>query len=149
MSEQFPRHFDPLLYQRLRKLYGATVPPMQDIRVRAGLHDLVDDLFARIGRLPESRKHVRILRIETRTAGWLKIDITGTYAAKTAAAEDIQGDIAASARQMCEHCGNPGRIVIKVGSEALLVRPDLDPVDRLLCLDCADTFQTSLARGAR
>jgi hypothetical protein len=143
MSERFPRQFDHNQHQRLRKLYGERVPPIENILVRRGHHDLIDRMFAELGRLPQDRNRLRVVRIEIKAAGWLKISATGT----SAKAEEVLLDVYEAARTICEHCGDAARLVIKVGLEALIHRPDLDPVDRLLCLDCAHVFQENTAGG--
>jgi hypothetical protein len=143
MSERFPRKFDHNQHQRLRKLYGERVPPIENILVRRGHHGLIDRMFAELGHLPHDRRRLRVLRIESKAAGWLKISATGT----STKAGEVLANTTQAARMICEHCGATGRLVIKVGLEALIHRPYLDPVDRLLCLDCAHAFQENIAVG--
>ena len=137
MIHRFPRTYDRQQFERLRRLYGDRVPAFDRIRVRHGLHGIVDDLFAGLGRLPKGREPLRVLRIETRRAGLLDVVTSGA----AAGAGDILADAEQAARTTCEHCGGHARLVIKVGLEALLCHPALEPIDRLLCLDCADQFQ--------
>lgn len=136
MTDRHPKGFDPIQHGLLRKLYGDLVPPLESIRVRAGLHAVVDNLFAQLGRLP-SRRGFRIRRIETRNAGFLVIETSGI----AAGAEDTVGEAKEAASSACEHCGKSARLVVKVGLESLPTAPNLELGDRLLCLDCANYFR--------
>lgn len=140
MIDRFPRTYDPQQFERLRRLYGDRVPAFDRIRVRHGLHWIVDSLFAALGRLPTRNGPLRILRIETRRAGLLDVVTSGA----AAGAGDILADAEQAARTTCEHCGGSARLVVKVGLEALRSHADLEPIDRLLCLDCADQFQKDI-----
>ncbi|MGO8083518.1 hypothetical protein [Rhizobium leguminosarum] len=136
MSDRFRKGFDPIQHGLLRTLYGDLVPSLERIRVRAGLHSVVDEMFAQLGRLPD-RRSLRVVRVETRSAGFLFIETGGL----APGAEDIIAGAKDAARSTCEHCSKPARLVVKVGLEALLATPDLVLGDRLLCVDCAHTFQ--------
>lgn len=96
-------------------------------------------MFAQIGRLPH-RRDLRVVRIESRNAGWLEIVTTGG----AAGAGDIIADAEEAARRTCEHCSKPARMVVKVGLESLLSAPDVVLGDRLLCTDCADAFRKEI-----
>lgn len=136
MMDRFPKRFDAHQHSLLRKLYGDLVPPIQMFLVRRGLYRVVDKMFAELGRLPD-RRSLRVVRVESRHAGWLEIVTTGG----ARGAGDIIVAAEDEARSTCEHCGKPARIVLKVGLETLMASAEIEPGDRLLCMDCSDTFR--------
>lgn len=138
-ADRFPKGFDLRQHGLLRTLYGDLVPPLEFIAVRPGLHGVVDRMFAELGRLP-SRRGLRVLRVESRNAGYLVIVTTGS----AAGAGDIVAVAEDTARHTCEHCSRPARLVVKVGIESLLTSPGVELGDRLLCMDCADEFRKEI-----
>ncbi len=136
MTEHFPKEFDARQHELLRQLYGHLVPPLDALRVRAGLHAVVDQMFAKLGRLPR-RRDIRVMSVETRNAAFLKVTMTGS----AVGAEGIIADAVDAARHTCEHCGKLARSVFKIGLEASAWAPDLDLGDRLLCSTCTDEFR--------
>lgn len=139
MTDRFPLGFDREHHARLRRLYGDLVPPLECIRIRPGLYDLVDLFFACLGRL-QPRRDLRVRRIETRNAGFLVIDLSGS----APGADDVVAEAEVAARHLCEHCGGIGRMVVKVGLETKLANSGLELRDRLLCLDCAAEFRKEI-----
>ncbi|MGO7083529.1 hypothetical protein [Rhizobium johnstonii] len=116
------------------------MPPLDRIRVRAGLHAVVDQMFAQLGRMAD-RRGFRIVRVESTNAGFVIIETSGL----AAGAEDIVAEAKEAARTTCEHCGKPARAVVKVGLEALLTTPEIELGDRLLCTDCSHEFMKEIA----
>lgn len=139
MTDRFQKGFDAHQHGLLRKLYGDLVPPLQMLLVRPGLYRIVDRMFAELGRLPD-RRDLRVARVESRNAGFLEVVTTG----RASGAGDIIYDAEQTARQTCEHCGKPARLIVKVGLESLLSSPDVELGDRLLCVDCAAEFQKGM-----
>lgn len=139
MTTRFPLGYNREHHARLRRLYGELVPSFDRILVRPGLYGIVDSLFSGLGRLPR-RRALQVLRISTRNAGWLEIVMTGA----AAGAGDVVLETEKAARRTCEYCGGSARLVVKVGLEVLLTRPDFELQDRLLCVDCASEFQNEL-----
>ncbi|MBY5873756.1 hypothetical protein HFN53_17195 [Rhizobium leguminosarum] len=144
MTDRLPKGFDAQQHARLRLLYRDLVPPLESIRVRPGWYRIVDEMFAQLGRLP-SRRGLRIGRVETRNAGFLVIERTGC----AEAADDIIAAAKDAARSTCEHCGQPARLVVKVGLESLLSAPDIELGDRILCVDCAHEFMKEIVHDDR
>ncbi|MBY5329552.1 hypothetical protein [Rhizobium leguminosarum] len=140
MTDRFPKGFDPIQHGLLRKLYGDLVPPFESIRVRPGWWPLVDQMFARLGRLRD-RRNLRVLAIETRYAGHLVVPIDGI----ATDAPDIVYDTEEAARHTCEHCGKTARLIVKVVLESLLPAPEIELGDRLLCTDCSHEFKKEIA----
>ncbi|NKQ73407.1 hypothetical protein C3Y89_24185 [Rhizobium sp. UPM1132] len=137
--DRFPKGFDPVQHGLLRTLYGDFVPLLESIRVRAGWYGIVDEMFARLGRL-RNRRDFRVLSVATRGAGNLVVETKGN----ASDVPDIIHEAHEAAYRTCEHCGQPSRLVVKVGLEALLSSPDIELGDRLLCVDCADEFMTEI-----
>lgn len=144
MTDRFAKEFDSQQHELLRKLYGHVVPALESIRVRQGWHRIVDHMFAQLGRLP-SHRGFRVFSIQTRNAGFLVIETSDL----SKAAEDIVSAAKDAARHTCEHCGQPARLVVKVGLESLLTAPDVKLGDRLLCVDCSHKFQKEIAYDHR
>lgn len=137
----FQKEFDPVSNRRLRELYGDLVPSLDFLIVRPGLYRVVDRMFADFGRLPDRRSR-RVVRVESRNAGWLDVVTTGS----SRGASDIIVDAEDVARDIWEHCGKPAHMVLKVGLGSLLAIPRLELGDRLLCGACTNEFrkETSL-----
>ncbi|MGO7445161.1 hypothetical protein [Rhizobium ruizarguesonis] len=144
MADRFPKGFDAHQHGLLRTLYGDLVPPLESIRVRVGWYRLVDQMFARFGRLRD-RRNLRVLAIETRYAGHLVVRIDGI----ATDVPEIVYDAEEAARHTCEHCSKPARMIVKVGLESLLASTDVELGDRLLCTDCAHLFQKEIADDYR
>lgn len=144
MTDRYPKGFDSQQHGLLRKLYGDLVPTLESIRVRPGWHRIVDHMFAQLGRLP-SHRGFRVFSIQTRNAGFLVIETSDL----SKAAEDIVAAAKDAARHTCEHCGQPARLVVKVGLESLLAAPEVELGDRLLCVDCSDKFHKEIAHDHR
>lgn len=141
MIDRFPKQFDSVQHERLRELYGDLVPTLDFMVVRRGLYCVVDRMFAELSRLP-GRHDLRVVRVESRNAGWLVVVTTG----EARGASDIIAAAESAARDSCEHCGKPADMVLKVGLESLLTMPRLQLGDRLLCVTCTNEFtsETSL-----
>ncbi|MEF3134583.1 hypothetical protein OS035_24310 [Rhizobium sp. 268] len=136
MIDRFPKGFDAEQHARLRLLYGDLVPLLESIRIRPGWWRLVDNMFARFGRLRD-RRGLRVLSVEARYAGHLVVRIDGM----ATDVPDIIHEAHEAAFRTCEHCGQPARLVLKIGLESLLSSPEIELGDRLLCTDCAHTFR--------
>lgn len=136
MADRFAKGYDPHQQGLLLTLYGDLVPQIQMLLVRPGHHRIVDRMFAELGRLPD-RRSLRVVRVESRNAGWLEIVRTGS----ALGSGDIIADAEEAVRSTCEHCGKPARIVLKVGLESRMSSPELELGDRLLCMDCSDNFR--------
>lgn len=140
MTDRFTKGFDAHQHRLLRTLYGDLVPPLEMISVRAGWYGIVDRMFAQLGRL-QNRRDFRVRRIVSRNAGYLEIVTSGG----AAGAGDITAEAEEAARHMCEHCGKPAGMIVKVGLEALpVIGNELELGDRLLCVDCSNTFRREI-----
>lgn len=129
---------DHQLHARLRRQYGDLVPARNLVRVRSGLFDLVGRLFNSLATV--GCPDLRVVRIETRNAGFFVVETTGA----NAAANSIVTAITEAARTTCEHCSDEAQMIVKVGEEVRLIRPNIELQDRLLCLACASAFQNEM-----
>lgn len=142
MTDLFPLRPDDIWYSAMRDRYGSAVPEIDHIQIRRGLQIHVGDMFAQLYDL-DLLRHVNILSIVTRNAGFVVID--ARYHAGIFEDDRIALDFALEhhgerLNTACEHCGMPGEIIAKTGMEALLDDPDTPLGDRFLCAECYESW---------
>lgn len=113
------------------------MPFLDFLVVRRGLYRVVDRMFAELSRLP-GRGDLRVVRVESRNAGWLVVVTTGG----ARGASNIIAAAETAARDSCEHCGKPAHVALKIGLESFLTMPRLQLGDRLLCVACTNEFRS-------
>jgi hypothetical protein len=86
----------------------------------------------------------RIHGITKRSAGFVVIDARCNSRA-TEADKRMCNFVLEPARERlsetCEHCGNLGEIILKIGMEARLEDPNIELRDRLICMECYESWR--------
>lgn len=144
MSDKFPLMPDSDWHEDMILRYGGHVPPITRLQVRRGLQGVVAEMFeflADHGLLDA----VDIFGIRTRNAAFVVIDARD----KPGISEDdrIALDFEFERTrerlsEVCEHCGRAGAIFAKTGLEVRLEDPDVELGNRLLCLECYESWRS-------
>ncbi|WP_142627987.1 hypothetical protein [Rhizobium sp. P007] len=144
MPDQFPLRPDADWYDAMIARYADALPAVDHLQIRRGLHAHVAHLFEQLHDLGLLYA-VDIKSIVTRNAGFIVIDARyadglsdSDRAALDFALDGIRGDLT----EACEHCGKPGEIIAKTGLEACLADPDVELGDRLLCMECYESWRS-------
>nr|CAD6612694.1 hypothetical protein RKHAN_02511 [Rhizobium sp. Khangiran2] len=142
MSDRFPLRPEKTWYAAMVDRYGDAVPAIDRLQIRRGLQIHVGDMYAQLDDL-DLLRHVGMKGIVTRNAGFVVIDTR--YHEGIFEDDRIALDFALERHndrlnESCEHCGKPGEIIAKIGTEALLDDPDAVLGDRLLCTGCYESW---------
>jgi hypothetical protein len=139
MTDLYPLRPDLDWHASLIARYGDVVPAIDRLRIRHGLRVTVEDLIDQIV-LADRYKVCRLAGVTTRNAGFVAIEVEFTEAAQEADRRLI-GMVVRQYQEIlstrCEHCGSESNLsILKIGMEAMLADPDIEPGDRLLCSEC-------------
>ncbi|MDK1376830.1 MULTISPECIES: hypothetical protein [unclassified Sinorhizobium] len=140
---RFPLHPDSDWHEAMVARYGDAVPSVDQLGFRRGLQTIVTEMYEFLS-LHGLLDAVDILGIETRSAAFVVID--ARYKPGIYEDDRISLDFAFEKTQerlseCCEHCGRGGAIIAKAGLEARLAGPDVEFGDRLLCMECYESWR--------
>lgn len=139
MTDLYPLRPDEDWYSDIVARYGDVVPAIDRLLIRHGLRVIVENLIDQII-LADRYKVCRLAGVTTRNAGFVTIEVEFSEAAHEADRR-LFGMIVRQYQEIlstrCEHCGSQFNLsILKIGMEAMLADPGIEPGDRLLCIDC-------------
>ncbi|MCA1403075.1 hypothetical protein I6F26_00455 [Ensifer sp. IC3342] len=142
-AARFPLHPDSDWHEAMVARYGHAVPSLNRLGFRRGLQTIVAEMYEFLffhGLLDA----VGILGIVTRSAAFVVIDARykpGIYEDDRISLDFEFEKTQERLSESCEHCGRGGAIIAKAGLESRLADPDVEFGDRLLCMECYESWR--------